>query len=218
MPRIAPTWPTPAHGGSGPKKPLPYLARFNVGELKVQGRHFRISGEASGSVLAGLRNEMSRIEDGYRLDLQVAEVAPRMPELAGLDLQAADRDHATMCQTALSRVGRANRIEFASNRAAIGGRSGEALDKAVAVAKACSDLRIEIQGHTDSRGRRAANLALGRERAEAIKDYLVERGLSADRLTAVGYGPDRPVASNRTESGRAKNRRIEYRVIRGETR
>ncbi|CAN0479273.1 unnamed protein product, partial [Phaeothamnion confervicola] len=172
----------------------------------------------TGSVLADLREEMAQIDDGYRLDLQVVEVDPRMPELAGLDLLATDSDHAAHCQTALSRIGGANRIEFASNRAVISRRSGGALDKVVAVARACSGLRIEIQGHTDSTGRRTSNMTLSRDRAGAVKDYLVERGLSADRLTAVGYGPDRPTASNRTESGRAKNRRIEYRVIRGETR
>lgn len=197
---------------------LPHLAKFNVGEIAVQGSVFRIKGEASGSVIARLREDMARLEDGYRLDLQAVEVAPRMPELAGLDLEARGEDHAAVCQTALTRIGAANRIEFASNRAAISQRSAWALDKLVAVARACSDLRIEIQGHTDSTGRRSVNVALSRERASAIKDYLVERGLSADRLTAVGYGPDRPAGSNRTESGRAKNRRIEYRVTRGETR
>ncbi|MDP3739090.1 MAG: OmpA family protein [Hyphomonadaceae bacterium] len=197
---------------------LPHLAKFKVGEITVQGRYFRIAGEATGSVIASLREDMARLEDDYRLDLKAVEVDPRMPELAGLDLRARGDDHADICQTALTRIGNSNQIEFASNRTAISQRSGGALDKLVAVARACSDLQIEIQGYTDSTGRRSVNVALSRERASAIKDYLVERGLSADRLTAVGYGSDRPAGSNRTESGRAKNRRIEYRVIRGETR
>jgi OOP family OmpA-OmpF porin len=84
------------------------------------------------------------------------------------------------------------------------------------VARGCSELRLEIQGHTDSSGQRDDNLRLSRKRAEAVKAYLVAQGLSPDRLDAKGFGPDRPVASNRTEAGRARNRRIEYRVIRGE--
>ena len=197
---------------------LPHLARFNVGEISVQGRYFRVTGEATGSVIDAIRNDMAAVEDGYRLDLKVVELAPAIPELSGLDLSGTRETYIANCQKALTRVGSTNRIEFASNRAVINSRSGGALDKVIAVAKACSSVRIEIQGHTDSTGRRSANVALSRDRAVAIKDYLVERGLSADRLTAVGYGPDRPAASNRTESGRAKNRRIEYRVIRGETR
>jgi OOP family OmpA-OmpF porin len=69
-----------------------------------------------------------------------------------------------------------------------------------------------VIGHTDAQGARAANVSLSLARAESVKVYLVGKGLSADRLATSGMGPDQPVASNANEAGRARNRRIEFRV------
>jgi OOP family OmpA-OmpF porin len=74
-------------------------------------------------------------------------------------------------------------------------------------------LRIELQGHTDSVGGDAYNLALSQRRAESVRDYLIERGVVADRLTARGYGETQPIESNDTEAGRARNRRVVMHVI-----
>lgn len=71
---------------------------------------------------------------------------------------------------------------------------------------------IQIVGHTDATGDDAANLQLARQRAEAVRDYLVSRGVQANRLVAVGRGESEPVASNDTEQGRARNRRFEIFV------
>ncbi len=68
-------------------------------------------------------------------------------------------------------------------------------------------------GHTDGGGPRSRNLRLSLARAEAVRAYLVMKGVSADRLIARGYGPDRPIASNANASGRAMNRRVELRRI-----
>ena len=74
-------------------------------------------------------------------------------------------------------------------------------------------LRISIQGHTDDRGNAAKNRALSLGRANAVKAYLVSKGVAEDRLETAGYGPDKPVASNKTEAGRTANRRVEFLVI-----
>ncbi len=75
-------------------------------------------------------------------------------------------------------------------------------------------LRIEVSGHTESRGSRSANIKLSKERAEVVKDYLVdELGVDAKRIKTAGYGPDQPVASNDTYDGRALNRRVEIKVL-----
>ncbi len=75
------------------------------------------------------------------------------------------------------------------------------------------DLLLEIAGHTDSIGSEAANLKLSRQRADAVRRYLVEQGIPAHRLNAVGFGEAQPVATNMYEAGRAQNRRVEFRVI-----
>ena len=75
------------------------------------------------------------------------------------------------------------------------------------------EMKIEIQGYTDSIGKDSQNKKLSLERAKAVRDYLIMHGIDSDRLTAVGYGKANPVASNSTEKGRAENRRIEFKVI-----
>lgn len=79
------------------------------------------------------------------------------------------------------------------------------------------EMAIEIMGHTDIRGTRAFNMTLSRARAQAVVDYLVYRGISHERLLPTGYGPDRPIADNSTDEGRAINRRVEIRSIQQNT-
>ncbi len=72
---------------------------------------------------------------------------------------------------------------------------------------------MEIQGHTDSVGDRNYNQKLSERRAETVKAYLVLYGIDVSRMTVRGFGPDRPVAENDTEEGRALNRRVELKQI-----
>jgi OOP family OmpA-OmpF porin len=87
------------------------------------------------------------------------------------------------------------------------------LNKVVEVLEKNPTLKIEIEGHTDSIGSAKYNQALSERRAQAVKDYLVNKGITADRLMPVGYGLTRPIASNDTEDGRAKNRRVQLTPI-----
>jgi OOP family OmpA-OmpF porin len=88
------------------------------------------------------------------------------------------------------------------------------LDEAVSVLGQNPDMEVEIQGHTDSIGTAAYNQGLSERRAEAVLDYLVSHGITSYRLAAKGYGLTQPVASNDTEEGRAKNRRVRLRPAR----
>jgi OOP family OmpA-OmpF porin len=90
------------------------------------------------------------------------------------------------------------------------------LDRAVKVLQDFPDIRMEIQGHTDNRGKADYNRELSQRRAESVRDYFIAKGLKSERLTAVGYGFDRPVADNVSEFGRSKNRRTEFRLITGQ--
>ena len=73
---------------------------------------------------------------------------------------------------------------------------------------------VEIQGHTDNQGTPDGNMTLSQQRAEAVRDRLVQLGVSADRLTARGFGQTRPIRPNLTVAGRAANRRVMFRVTR----
>lgn len=102
------------------------------------------------------------------------------------------------------------KIFFETNRARIRARSFGILDTVVQVLNDYPQITVEIQGHTDSRGSDSHNLELSDDRAGAVREYLVEHGIGPERLTARGYGETRPIESNRTSSGRAANRRVEF--------
>jgi outer membrane protein OmpA-like peptidoglycan-associated protein len=82
----------------------------------------------------------------------------------------------------------------------------------LAVLKAYPTVRVALEGHTDSSGDPAANKALSQQRAEAVRQMLVEGGITSNRIEAKGYGEERPVADNNTDAGRARNRRLELVV------
>ncbi len=83
---------------------------------------------------------------------------------------------------------------------------------AEALIKGNPDANITVEGHTDSQGQRQYNMDLAQKRADAVRDQLVARGVASDRIKAVGVGPDRPVADNKSAEGRANNRRVEIIV------
>jgi outer membrane protein OmpA-like peptidoglycan-associated protein len=72
--------------------------------------------------------------------------------------------------------------------------------------------KVSIEGHTDNTGKADKNLALSQKRVDAVKAYLVKKGVDASRLTAVAYGDTKPVGDNKTAAGRAENRRVEFKV------
>ncbi len=88
------------------------------------------------------------------------------------------------------------------------------LDEAVKVLKRNPQMKMDVQGHTDNRASKKYNQALSEVRSKSVIDYLVKKGISRDRLRAVGYGYTMPAATNTTEEGRARNRRVELRPIR----
>ena len=100
-------------------------------------------------------------------------------------------------------------VNFATNKAELTPESVEVLDRVATSLLAYPEIRVEVDGHTDSRGSKALNTRLSQKRAESVRDYLIGKGVAADRLVAKGYGPDKPIASNDTEEGRAQNRRTE---------
>jgi OOP family OmpA-OmpF porin len=104
-------------------------------------------------------------------------------------------------------------IEFETGSAKIVPKSFKLLDEAAAVLTEFKDTHVEIGGHTDDVGHIEMNKTLSLERADSVKAYLVTKGIAESRIKTVGYGPDKPVAPNKSKSGRAKNRRIEFKLL-----
>jgi outer membrane protein OmpA-like peptidoglycan-associated protein len=103
-------------------------------------------------------------------------------------------------------------VNFETASATLLEESFAVLDGAVATLRRYPELRIEVAGHTDSRGTDAYNRELSQRRAEAVRSWLVERGVGS-ALTARGYGESQPISSNATEAGRRDNRRVTLRII-----
>jgi outer membrane protein OmpA-like peptidoglycan-associated protein len=104
-------------------------------------------------------------------------------------------------------------IFFPSGKSAVRNKSRGTLNEVVATLEKYPEIRILITGHTDNTGSRETNMALSAERAEAVKAYLVDKGIDEGRIQTEGMGPDAPVADNATKKGRGENRRIEFKVI-----
>jgi OOP family OmpA-OmpF porin len=104
-------------------------------------------------------------------------------------------------------------IFFDQGKATIRNQSKATLDGAVKVLQEFPSIKLEISGHTSSEGDKSVNQKLSEDRAAAVKEWLVGKGLSPERITTRGAGPDEPIADNKTAAGRAKNRRIEFKVL-----
>jgi outer membrane protein OmpA-like peptidoglycan-associated protein len=104
-------------------------------------------------------------------------------------------------------------VNFDTNKATIRPESFERLDGVVEFLLHKRSARIEVSGHTDNVGNAKANKTLSERRARACRDYFVSKGVEAERVEAVGYGAERPIAPNDTEEGRQKNRRIEVNEL-----
>lgn len=104
-------------------------------------------------------------------------------------------------------------ILFDVNKSTIKPESMGALNEIASLMKSHTDLNFEIEGHTDSDGNADANLKLSKERAKAVKARLVEMDIAENRLNTQGYGETKPISDNKSDEGKATNRRVEFRKI-----
>jgi OmpA-OmpF porin, OOP family len=104
-------------------------------------------------------------------------------------------------------------VHFEFNKSILTPDSKTILDKVAASLKERPDVKVEIAGHCDWVGSDAYNLKLSDQRAAAVREYLISKDVMAGNLTSKGYGETQPIADNKTDEGRAKNRRVELRRI-----
>ncbi len=106
-----------------------------------------------------------------------------------------------------------NNIYFAFNKSDLLAESFPELDKLADILKDAPEIRVEISGHTDNVGNDAYNQRLSQGRAQSVVNYLVGHGIPADQLVAKGYGESKPIRPNNTDANRAKNRRVEFKIL-----
>lgn len=104
-------------------------------------------------------------------------------------------------------------ITFATNQSAIQPQYRATLDQVADVLREYNQTYVDVYGHTDSDGSDAYNMQLSQRRADAVRDYLVMKGVAAARLGTRGFGETQPIADNSTEAGKAQNRRVEIKVV-----
>ncbi len=103
-------------------------------------------------------------------------------------------------------------VNFAFDSAALNSSATAKLNEAVQMLKDNPTVNVRIEGHTDHIGTEEYNLSLSRRRAESVVNFLTSHGINNSRLTSVGMGEGSPVATNETDEGRARNRRVDFRV------
>lgn len=188
--------PTPPNWGTYVAKMLtPGLQRVTNGKLEVNGQSVRISGEVV--------NEAQRQQVASELSL-----ASNSTYTVTNSLGTGGSGQELLDTTLGDRI-----IEFESGSARLTDVGRRILDEMAQKMREIGDARVAIIGHTDNVGRRQSNIALSLSRADAVRAYLVERGIPRENLSVLGKGPDEPVADNMTSDGRARNRRIQFQVL-----
>lgn len=187
------------------------LAGLSTGQARVADNQIVFIGDGGQAQVSALQQAFTSPPPPFRarLDVTVDGLDTAHPELQGLNLATGG---AETCSAAFDRSLERNVINFAPGSAAIAPSSRQLLDALASVALRCDRFTIEVAGHTDDQGGRELNMELSLRRAETVASYLASQGVARSRLTARGYGPDRPRASNATPAGQAANRRIEFDV------
>lgn len=204
--KIAPAGSTFAWGADWLKRILgylPFLGRFGSrGDITFNGQSVTISGEVpTADVKTRLLGDLRAIfGDNYTITDNITVVESLLSESEA-------KAQANLKELLMKG------IEFDTASDQIKPAGASVLDEAAKALTANADANIEISGHTDDRGAAKSNLALSQRRADSVKKYLTAKGIPAARMTPKGYGPTQPVADNATDEGRARNRRIEFRVI-----
>jgi OOP family OmpA-OmpF porin len=140
----------------------------------------------------------------------VSDAEDRCPQVKGT---IANKGCAEIAREDIVRINViASKIYFETNSDKLKLISNSQLDDLAQILKRYEGVNLTIEGHTDSDGDDAYNQSLSQKRTNSVKNYLISKGVSEDRLTAIGYGETRPVATNKTAAGKAKNRRVELKT------
>ncbi|PKO44647.1 MAG: cell envelope biogenesis protein OmpA [Betaproteobacteria bacterium HGW-Betaproteobacteria-4] len=172
------------------------LKQVHKGQMQVNGTHIAVKGNVANEALRQqvVSQMATSLNPTYSIDN--ALVAPSGEAQHVLD------------KTLANRV-----VEFESGSANLTPLGKAVLDEMYGAIRQIGTPKVMLVGHTDSQGGRPGNIALSLARANTVRTYLASKGIPAETLSASGVGPDQPVASNDTVEGRARNRRIEFKLV-----
>lgn len=189
---------------------LEALSSLSNGSVVVSPDTVRVRGisaqETASSDIAGLLSRRLGGAETYELDITFRPPPPPT------DIPPTPEE----CETELAEIQAVSKIQFEPGSATIAADSLETMNDIAEILSACGDIRLEIQGHTDSQGRESMNQELSQARAQSVLNELRARRVLTSSYVAIGYGEANPIASNDSETGREENRRIEFRLIRPE--
>lgn len=184
-------------------------------ELKLDGTHVELSGAAANAKLGWLNTLKSLFGAPYEIGTFDADNAIQQATANFRSaIKALLAPGATCAAADVAKVLNLQVINFTSASAHVPTSAAEDLNQSARVLNACARngraAKLEVAGYSDNVGGEQANLQLSKQRAEAVRTYLVKTGAPADSLSAQGYGQAHPMQSNDTASGRFANRRIEF--------
>ncbi|GAB4563562.1 MAG: hypothetical protein Tsb007_31550 [Rhizobacter sp.] len=191
---VGPVVAPPNWSGYVQKLVSPQLKQVSRGQLDINGNNIELKGEVA--------NESQRQQIA-------ADIATSLnPTYAVRNaLRVAAQEQTVLDATLANRI-----IEFEPGSSVLRPAGRNILDEMAATLLKLGAKKVEVIGHTDSQGARDTNVVLSLARADAVRSYLANKGVAPSLITTSGSGPDRPVASNDTPEGRARNRRIEFRL------
>lgn len=142
-----------------------------------------------------------------RRKYEAAEAAAKAATLKTAELKKEERE---VVNTAFAN------LQFASSKADIATSSLPSLDKMAALLKTHPAWHLKLSGHTDNEGTEAFNQTLSEKRSEAVKQYLIEKGVAAEKISTIGYGQTKPITTNNSKTAKGKNRRVEMEILTAE--
>jgi outer membrane protein OmpA-like peptidoglycan-associated protein len=172
--------------------------------LKVDGRDITLTGYAGSPEVSDSTVKMLEAIWGVRSVRTNILRRPAPPKPVVTQQQAHD------AEAAIGRIVKLKSVEFYSGTDHLTPLGKQTLDEVASVLARYPGMPVEIAGHTDARGKPERNLELSRRRAASVKQYLISKGIAGGNLTDVGFGSEKPIASNRTAAGRQENRRVEF--------
>ncbi|MEO7065632.1 MAG: OmpA family protein [Rhodanobacter sp.] len=173
----------------------PELKQVSNGQVQIQGASINISGDVSNE--AARQQVLSSLSTAFDSNYAIKQ---------NLHIDGSAKQK-VLDQALAHRV-----VQFESGSAVLTGSGRAVLDEMASAILKLNNQKIDIIGNTDDVGNRQSNIQLSLDRANAVKAYLTHKGIPAANLTVSGQGPDKPIADNATDAGRAQNRRIDFRI------